>query len=180
MLKQEIKFTDLDGNEQVETVYFNMTKSELSKMELREATIKGEEVTGGFRERILKVTEGGNGGEIIDMIETVIRESVGTRSEDGKKFYKTEQAAADFMASMAYDELFMQLVTDADKASQFMNAIVPKDISDSMTVEAQKAKTAYNASQKKESGGQTVTVTNDQQYTAEERAMIEKLRGNLQ
>jgi hypothetical protein len=42
---------------------------------------------------------------------------------------KSDQIADDFMQTDAYSVLFMELVTDADKASEFVRGLVPRDLS---------------------------------------------------
>lgn len=133
MLKKTIKYNDFNDVEQTEEVYFNLSKSELTKLEARESTIaKDGEVSGGLRDRIQKVMDGGSGREIIEMIEMLIRESYGERSEDGKRFSKSEAISQDFMNSAAYDALFMELVMDAEAAAEFFNKIMPSDIQEQM------------------------------------------------
>ena len=128
MLKKTISYIDFDGNEQSDTFYFNLSKSELTKMEIREAIIKDDKVTGGLRERLQQIVESGKGRDIMDTFESLLRSSVGERSEDGMKFRKNAEIQDDFMASAAYDVFFMELVTDAQAASNFINAVVPDDI----------------------------------------------------
>lgn len=130
MLKRNISYKDLNGDNQTDLVYFNLTKSELTKMEMRDSIVdtKGEKVTGGLKERIERVLAEGNGSKIIDLLEYVIKESYGERSEDGKKFYKDANRSHEFMNSMAYDTLFWELATDAGAAVDFIKKIMPDDL----------------------------------------------------
>lgn len=133
MLKKSIKYTDFDGNEQVDTFYFNLSKSELTKTELRHATLQGEKVSGGFRDQLLAIMNAGRGQEIIDTFEDILRMSYGVRSEDGKRFIKNDENFQEFQQTAAYDVFFMELVTDADAAAKFINEIVPADISEGIS-----------------------------------------------
>lgn len=47
------------------------------------------------------------------------------KSSDGKRFEKSEEISKAFEQTEAYSELFMELVTDAEKAAAFINGIIP-------------------------------------------------------
>jgi hypothetical protein len=51
------------------------------------------------------------------------------RSEDGKRFIKNDQLREEFTQTAAYDALFMELATDEDAAANFIQGILPKDMS---------------------------------------------------
>lgn len=121
MLKKTIAFTDVDGNAATETHYFNLTTADLTKMQIRE----GE----GFRDYINRIVESGDGQAIIDNFEKILRLSYGVRTQDGK-FVKPVGAFDEFMASEAYSELFMELVTNAEKSAEFIRGIMPKDLAE--------------------------------------------------
>ena len=48
-------------------------------------------------------------------------------SDDGKRFIKNEQLREEFSQTEAYSDLFMELASDADAASAFVNGIIPKN-----------------------------------------------------
>ena len=50
-----------------------------------------------------------------------------SRSPDGRRFEKSDEIWADFEHTEAYSMLFIELATDADKASEFINAVFPND-----------------------------------------------------
>lgn len=120
MLKKTITYPDLDGNPVTEVFYFNFSKAEMAEMELRHE--------GGFGAYLQRIIEAQDGAAIIDTFKEIIRKSIGRRSEDGRRFVKSEEIADEFMQTEAYSQLFMDLVTDADAASQFVNGIVPTDM----------------------------------------------------
>lgn len=132
MLKKTIKYTDFNDVEQTEDVYFHLSKAELVKLEASHSTIQGEKVSGGFREKLEAIVKAGNGREIMNIFEEIIDMSYGVRSEDGKRFNKSKALTEEFKTSAAYDEFFMEIVTDAEKAAQFVNGIVPADIAKAM------------------------------------------------
>ena len=132
MLKKTVKYTDFNDIEHQEDFYFHLSKAELIKLEASHATIEGEKTSGGFRQLLEDIVKSGNGGRIMEVFDEIVDMSYGVRSEDGKRFEKSAQLTADFKNSAAYDEFFMELVTDADAAVKFINGIVPSDISKAM------------------------------------------------
>ena len=50
----------------------------------------------------------------------------GQKSADGRRFIKSPELANEFAQTEAYSQLFMELATDADAASKFVNGIVPE------------------------------------------------------
>lgn len=138
MLKKTITYTDYNGNQQTEDFYFNLSKTELARMEMREATLVDGEAKNGLVDRLNSIVARGKGQEIIDTMEDIIQKSYGVRSDDGKRFIKNQEVLDEFTQSPAYDEFFFEMVTDAEAAAAFIDGIVPKDLSSL----AQKAETA--------------------------------------
>jgi hypothetical protein len=120
MLKKTITFKDLDGNDVTEEFYFSLSKAELAEMEL------GKQ--GGMQQHLLKIIKDSNGAEIIKAFKEIIYQSVGQRSEDGRRFIKSTGISDAFMQTDAYSVLFMELVTDAQAGATFVNAVMPSDL----------------------------------------------------
>lgn len=120
MLKKTIKYEDFDGNQREESFYFNLTKSELTEMELS--------ATGGLTKMIEKIVETQDGARIISIFKELILKAYGEKSPDGRRFIKSPELSEAFSQTGAYDVLFMELATDADKASDFIKAVIPADI----------------------------------------------------
>lgn len=123
MYKRSITFVDYEDNERVEDHYFNLNKSEIIKW----LTTTGDYTLDKVLERLS--TEK-NGKKIIEIFEDLIHLSYGRKSLDGRKFEKTEEIWNDFYQTEAYNILFMELVTDAKKAADFVNKIIPKDLAE--------------------------------------------------
>ncbi len=117
MYKKHIKYTDYNGVEREEDFWFNISKAELTTMELS--------VNGGLENYLSDIIAKKNGAEIIRAFTDIIRKSYGVKSLDGKRFQKSPELADEFMQTEAYNELFMELVTDADAAAAFVNGIMP-------------------------------------------------------
>lgn len=116
MLKKIIKYTDYDGNEREESFYFNLTKSELVEMELS--------TTGGFTQMVEKLVETRDATRIMSIFKNLILKSYGEKSSDGRRFIKSDDISTEFSQTPAYDSLFMELVSDAQAASAFVNGLV--------------------------------------------------------
>ena len=121
MLKKTITYNDFNGNERKEDFYFNLTKAEVMRMEMS--------TRGGLAERIQRIVAAQDAPAIIEVFEDLIQKSYGVKSEDGRSFLKRKADLEEFMATEAYSILFMELATDADAASKFINGIVPADMS---------------------------------------------------
>ena len=111
-------YVDYDGNERTEDFYFNLTKAEIMEMELS--------TSGGLAQSIKKIVAAQDAPSIIDTFKKVILKAYGEKSPDGKRFIKNKEISEAFAQTEAYSDLFMELATDADAASNFINAIVPK------------------------------------------------------
>lgn len=115
MIAKTIKYTDYNGVEREETYYFN-----LSKVELMEMNLDLDE--NGF-EHILE-TE--NNAELFKIFRDLILKSYGEKSKDGKSFVKSPEATKAFEQTIAYEEIFMLLASNAEVAAEFFNGVIPK------------------------------------------------------
>jgi hypothetical protein len=79
---------------------------------------------------LLQLAKNPSGRKVIDTFEDLLHRSYGRKSLDGRKFEKSEEIWLDFFQSEAYSEIFMDLVTDADKASAFINGIIPEKLAE--------------------------------------------------
>ena len=120
MLKKTIKYTDFNGVERTEDFYFNLTKAELMEMEMS--------TTGGLTEMVRRIINTQDTPSILKVFKKIILKSYGVKSDDGKRFIKTEEMAKEFEQTEAYSNLFMELLRDEKKAADFINGLLPVDI----------------------------------------------------
>lgn len=125
MLKKTITYTDYNDNERTEDFYFNISKAELTEMELS--------TVGGLTELIEKIVNTQDGPKLVKIFKDLVLNAYGEKSADGKRFVKTEEIRNAFAQTEAYSELFMELATDANAASAFINGIMPKDLDKTVT-----------------------------------------------
>lgn len=117
MVKKTITYTDYDGVERTEDFYFNLSKSELIKMEY------GTE--GGLTKLLKKITDSKDNTEIMRYFDEILSKAYGEKSPDGKRFIKSKELYEAFAQTNAYDILFMELFSDTDKMTSFIKGIVP-------------------------------------------------------
>jgi hypothetical protein len=120
MYKKTITYPDYNGEEIKEDFYFNLTKAEILEMQL--------EKEGGLAEKIQAIVDSKNVPELIKIFKELILRSYGKKSDDGKRFIKSPELSREFTQTEAYSELFMELATDSDAASAFINGIIPANL----------------------------------------------------
>lgn len=120
MIKKTITYTDYNGVERTEDFYFNLTKAEIMEMELS--------TTGGLADMITRIVKAQDAPAIIKIFKELILKAYGEKSQDGKRFKKSEEISNAFSQTEAYSILFMELAINADAASAFVNGIVPTDM----------------------------------------------------
>lgn len=119
MLKKTITYTDYNGVQRTETHYFNLNKAEILEMEMS--------TPGGFVEMINRIINANDQQAIIKLFKEIIFKAYGEKEADGRRFKKSHEISEAFSQTEAYVQLYMELATDADAASKFVNGIVPKE-----------------------------------------------------
>lgn len=120
MLKKTIEYVDYNNITRKEDYYFNLSKAEITEMEMSTA--------GGLSELIQTLIAEQDMPSIIKIFKDLILKAYGKKSPDGKRFEKSEELSTAFSQTEAYSVLFMELATDADAAAAFINGIIPADI----------------------------------------------------
>ena len=121
MLPKTITYTDYNGVERTETFYFNLSKSELTRWAMS--------VEGGLHERLQRIIDAKDNVAVMKEFDNIIARSYGVKSDDGRRFMKSEKITEEFMQTPAYDQLYMDLITGGtDVMSAFINGIVPMDL----------------------------------------------------
>ena len=116
MYKTTVKYTDFNGQEREEQLYFNLSKSEMMEMELS--------TQAGVEEMLRMMIATKDNAKIVQTYKDLILKSYGIKSEDGTRFIKTKELREAFEQSAAYDQLFMDLLSDTDKQVAFINGVV--------------------------------------------------------
>lgn len=122
MIKKTVTYNDLNGQERTESFYFHYYESEILEMELS--------VDGGFAERIQRIIDAKDQPTLIRVIKKFVLDAYGIKSDDGRQFIKNEVERAKFEQSPAYSKIFMELVLDDKVAAEFVNGVIPAEMSD--------------------------------------------------
>lgn len=122
MLTKAITYTDYNGNKKTKNFYFNLTKTELAKMELLNKA--------GMEETIKQMINEDDREKIVSLFESLVLGAVGEKSADGERFEKSDEIRAAFQQHPAYDVLFMELISNSKSMADFINAIVPAEVSE--------------------------------------------------
>lgn len=120
MLVKRISYTDYNGNQRSEDFYFNLNKGEIFNLQF------GTE--GGLDKAIQKIIRTEDTPKIVKIFQDIILNAYGVKSDDGRRFIKSEELSTEFKQTEAYSELLMELVSDEKKAAEFINALMPKDL----------------------------------------------------
>ena len=120
MLKKTITYVDYNGVERTDDCYFNLSKAEITEMEMSTA--------GGLAEMIQNIIKAQDAPASIKIFKDLILKAYGEKSPDGKRFIKSKELSTAFSQTEAYSILFMELATDADAAADFVNGIIPQNI----------------------------------------------------
>ena len=116
MHKETITYNDLNGVQRTEDFYFDLSKPEIVKMQ---ASAKG-----GYDVQLRSIAADLNSAKIMEFFENFITKSYGEKSEDGRRFMKSEEISRSFMETPAYEVLFEKLVTNDKYAADFVNAVM--------------------------------------------------------
>lgn len=127
MFKKTITYEDYNGIERTEDFYFHLSKAELAEMELSK--------NGGMKEYLEKIIAAKDNEQIIKLFKGLVFKAYGEKSEDGRRFIKSEEISRAFSQTEAYSDLFMELATDTDSAIAFVNGIMPKGLDKEVTRE---------------------------------------------
>lgn len=124
MLKKVIKYEDYNGEMKEKECYFNLSKSELAKMDIL--------LDGGILNYTKKINDEHDNKSLINFFEEIILRSYGVKSkdesEDGERFIKSEELSLAFKQSPAYDALFMELILEENASKEFIKGLMPSSI----------------------------------------------------
>lgn len=113
-------YIDFDGNERKEDFYFNLTKAELTDMDL--------EISGGMTGMLQRIIDANDVSALAREFKAFIHKSYGIKTPDGRSFIKTKEALDSFVSTQAYSDIYMKLVEDDEYAINFIKAVIPSDL----------------------------------------------------
>lgn len=120
MIKITKTYVDYNEVERTEDFYFNLTKAEVTEMELSKE--------GGISAYIKAIIAAKDTPELIKLFKEIVFKAYGQKSLDGRRFIKNAELTEDFSQTEAYSMIFMELATDSNKAAEFINGVMPKEL----------------------------------------------------
>lgn len=120
MIKKTVSYEGFDGETITEDLYFHFNKAELMELEV--------ETDRGFSKKLQAVAEAKDVREVLAVFKDIVVRSYGVRSEDGKRFIKTERAREEFDGSEAYSEVLFDLLSNPANAARFVGGLMPSDL----------------------------------------------------
>lgn len=120
MLKKTVTYVDYNGNERTEDFYFNLSKAEVTEMELS--------VNGGLTKMLEDIVASNDNQQIIKTFKDIVLKAYGEKSPDGRRFIKSPEITEAFTQTEAFSEIFMELALDEKAAADFVNGIIPKSM----------------------------------------------------
>lgn len=129
MFKKTITFTDFNDVQQTQDFYFHLSKAELLEMAADSNVMMA---------RIQRIVDAKDGKAILNELREFIKLACGMRSDDGQRFLKTPEAKSVLMDSPAFDELLMELATDAERSIAFVQSLIPEQMQKDMEKQMQK------------------------------------------
>lgn len=124
MYVKNMTYKDFNDEERNEDFYFNLTKAEITEMQLS--------TEGGLGATIERITKAKDTPAIIKIFKELILKSYGVKSPDGKRFIKSPELSEEFAQTNAYSDLFVALASDSKEAAAFVNGIMPADVKESV------------------------------------------------
>ena len=126
MLKKTVTYEDWNGKTRTEDFYFNLTRTECAELEY--GLGPGKSLSESFQTLI----ETRDMGEIIKTMKDIVLKAYGIKSDDGRRFMKNDEIRTAFVENPAFDEIYMELATDSDKAADFLTGIIPSQAIDQL------------------------------------------------
>lgn len=133
MLKRAITYTNPFTEQEVtEEHYFHISKADLVEMEMEEHkdeyTDKSGQKLTGMQAKLTRIGESEDGKAIVTTFKDIIRRAYGKK--DGDRFLKSQAIWEEFESSEAFSQLLFEICTDANGAAEFINAVIPKGLSE--------------------------------------------------
>ena len=124
MLKKTITYTDYLGTVRTEDKYFNLSKTELSDMQMS--------VEGGLNVWLEKIMKAKDNKEVYQTFVGIVDKAYGELSPDGRYHLKEDENGnklyKKFKQSPAYDALMDEICKDETSIAEFCKGILPKNL----------------------------------------------------
>lgn len=116
MLTKRITYVDYNGNERTENFEFNLNRVEALDFALS--------IDGDLTEYVRKCVEEDDKAALIKMVKDIVLRSYGKKSEDGRRFMKSDEIARSFIETEAYSVLMTELISNSEESAKFINGVL--------------------------------------------------------
>lgn len=113
-------YTDYNGTKRTEEFLFHFNKAELLEMEMT--------TEGGFSARVNRIINANSHSELVKIMKQFVLDAYGIKSDDGRRFMKSDEIRRSLVECPAYSQIFMRLATDDKAAADFINGVTPDDM----------------------------------------------------
>lgn len=117
MIKKSLTYQDLEGKYATEDFYFALSMSDILETAVDDKAVA----------ELLELAKGADKAKVMSTFTNLVGRSVGRRGAMG--LVKSPEFSSEFMNSDAFNVLMWEILTDAKKAAEFLNGIMPADIS---------------------------------------------------
>lgn len=124
MFKKTMTYTDWNGVERTEDAYFNLSKAELVEMQLT--------TEGGFNNFIDRIVKAKDTVTLIKLYKELILKAYGRKSDDGRRFEKSDEISREFSETPMYSDLYIELVSDEEAGAAFIKGIMPANLAEQL------------------------------------------------
>ena len=124
MLTKTITYTDYNGVEKTEDFRFNLSKLEMLDLSLSMSDTDEENV----RTKMEKYLDEKNYKPVIEILKKLVLKAYGVKSEDGKRFEKSEELSTAFSQHPAFEVLIFEMMQNPEVASNFMINLIPSEL----------------------------------------------------
>lgn len=119
MLTKTITCEDYAGKTYTQDFQFNLNRAELTEMELS--------YEGGMIERMKSIINTAEATKVFPMIKDIVLRSYGVKSENGRRFVKSQELREAFEQTDAYNQLICEFFDNPDSFNEFLQGVIPKD-----------------------------------------------------
>lgn len=120
MLKKTVTYTDYNDVQQTDVLYFNLTKAELGRLQMR--------MDGKFLDHLQNLIERKHIEDLYNFFYNLVLDSYGEKDVTGKRFTKSPNIRTDFENSIAFSEALMDIISSGEKMSAFVKGVLPPDM----------------------------------------------------
>jgi hypothetical protein len=122
VLKKTISYENFDGETVTEEFLFNLDATEVTEFGLQ---LGGDGKIGTVQKKFAEIVTYKDAAGLIAMVKTLMAMAVGRKSEDGRRFTKNAEIAADFLETNAWPTLFMQMASNPEELVEFFVGVIP-------------------------------------------------------